>query len=206
MLHYTRILSQSSAGLLIGGAATYPYFVDDICWVKFYPNNNEDYFFEKQIGELNNMDGIEGYYNWVKSKYKYLVPIYRETLMEQIPIEYKYSAGDIIFVNTDNTIGQIEERKYELESNSIVYNIRIIDLNKNSLNTLTYNNVVENNIQLGISALDCFLKFNNNPQAIQAYALYVWSQLKCFLQEQKYDVKLFHVKEIIFVYVYLQLV
>eukprot|EP01084_Bolivina_argentea_P105725 189333_1 len=124
---------QSEAGLLIAGEASYPYFVHDICWVNFTPSNNDKYYFEKQVSELNDINGIDKYYQWVKSKYKYLLPNYRQALLKEIPIKYKYSIGDIIFMDGQNDIGQIKNNKYDVETNSILYDIRIIDLNQNSL-------------------------------------------------------------------------
>ncbi len=56
-------------GLLIGAEATYPYIINKKCWVKFYPENNQELFFEKQIHELKKINGIEVYFDWVRSKY-----------------------------------------------------------------------------------------------------------------------------------------
>eukprot|EP01084_Bolivina_argentea_P115846 205938_1 len=182
------IQQESEVGLLVADSLSYPYFVHDICWVKCFPQNNNDYFFEKQIRELNGIDGIDKYYNWVKSKYKHLLPYYREKLMREIPIKYKYSIGDIIFMNISDEIGQIQDRRYDIKADSILYNVKIIDLNKNALVTLKYfNDITENNIKICICAMDCFVKFNNNPQAIQAYALYIRAQSQCRLQMQKYN-------------------
>ncbi len=150
------IQQESTIGLLIAGSATYPYFCDI-------------YYFEKQINQLNRIDGIETYYNWVKGNYKYLLPHYRHSLIQQIPIKYKYSMGDIIFIVGNDEIGQIESRQYDMDNNKIVYNIRIIDidLNKNSLITLKLcKDIVEDRIQIVISALDCVNKWNNNPQTM----------------------------------------